>query len=485
MYIIKMEQKRMVLYMNPDGDGPGSTTIYTLKTGNENDGKIILNFLDNDFEVRGDYFPPLSDGAPVNADYIRELLDKYNVLYGIQQEEMHKAFVECVEEGRIVKDVLIARGDRPVNEILEYMQLNPLLNESETPGKADDTVDHRARSPFIIVKKDQALAKQKSRKPGKEGQNVHGESIGYSVVRPEGVSGGENTRMDGRFLLSDINGQMVVKNKVVSVSNSLVIKGPVGYATGNIVFPGDVEIEGPVSDGFKIYSGGSVTIKQTFDVTDAITKNDLNVAGGIIGRGRALVKVGGALKTKFVENCQVACRKSVNIDLEIINSRIFTLEALEMTDKGRIVGGDIYAVKGVRTGGIGKKGGKATRIHCGIDFTLEQEKEKSNGALRILAAKLSRLRELMEDPAADEEKKAKMEALLRRLEEEQKKAQARVSELLGKINTFEDAVVEVKGEIVPGTLIEICQTALFVTEPLKKVKIRLDRESSKLVTEKL
>jgi len=485
MYIIKMEQKRMVLYMNPDGDGPGSTTIYTLKTGNENDGKIILNFLDNDFEVRGDYFPPLSGGAPVNADYIRELLDKYNVLYGIQQEEMHKAFVECVEEGRIVKDVLIARGDRPVNEILEYMQLNPLLNESETPGKADDTVDHRARSPFIIVKKDQALAKQKSRKPGKEGQNVHGESIGYSVVRPEGVSGGENTRMDGRFLLSDINGQMVVKNKVVSVSNSLVIKGPVGYATGNIVFPGDVEIEGPVSDGFKIYSGGSVTIKQTFDVTDAITKNDLNVAGGIIGRGRALVKVGGALKTKFVENCQVACRKSVNIDLEIINSRIFTLEALEMTDKGRIVGGDIYAVKGVRTGGIGKKGGKATRIHCGIDFTLEQEKEKSNGALRILAAKLSRLRELMEDPAADEEKKAKMEALLRRLEEEQKKAQARVSELLGKINTFEDAVVEVKGEIVPGTLIEICQTSLSVTEPLKKVKIRLDRESSKLITEKL
>ena len=90
----------------------------------------------------------------------------------------------------------------------------------------------------------------------------------------------------------------------------------------------------------------------------------------------------------------------------------------------------------------------------------------------------------MEAPA-DEEKKAKMEALLRRLEEEQRKAQTRISQLLGKLNAYEDAVVEVKGEIAPGTLIEICKIALFVAEPLKKARIRLDRGSGKLITEKI
>jgi len=480
-----MENEGQARSTNPGWQSPGATNPSTLITANENDGKVIITFLNNDFEVRGDFFPPLSGGSPINPEYIRDLLEKFNIQHGVQKEEIQTAFNECVKEGMVVRDVLIAKGDHPVNEILEYMQLNPILNESEISGKANNPVDHRVRSPFIIVKKDQALAKQKSRKPGKEGKNVHGDLIGYSVVRPEGVSGGENTRMDGRFLLANINGQMVVSKKVVSVRDSLVIKGPVGYSTGNIIFPGDVEIEGPVSDGFKIYSGGSVTIRQTFDVTDAITKNDLNVVGGIIGRGRALVKVGGNLKTRFIGNCQVACRKAINVELEIINSRVFTLETLEMSDKGRIVGGEIYAVKGVRTGGIGKKTGKAARIHCGIDFTVDQEKEKCNGILRILAAKLSRLRELMEDPNADEEKKAKMESLRRRLEEEQRKTQAKVSVLLGKLNAYEEAVVEVKGEIVPGTLIEICQTALFVTEPLKKVRIRLNRESGKLITEKL
>jgi len=105
--------------------------------------------------------------------------------------------------------------------------------------------------------------------------------------------------------------------------------------------------------------------------------------------------------------------------------------------------------------------------------------------LKVLAVKLNRLKALMEDPQADAEKQAKMEALYRQLEAEQKKAQNRVSEILGTLNAYDAAVVEVKGEIVAGTLIEICQAALFVTEPLKKVKIRLDRESNKLVTEKL
>jgi hypothetical protein len=448
---------------------------------NENNGRIVLNILENGLEVRGDFFPPIGDGTPISLDYIRTLFSKSKITYGIQKEELNNAFKKCVDEQLIVQDVLIAKGHPPVNEVLEYTQLNPLLNYHHTDEQDDITVDHRARSPYTIVRKDQALAKQKSRKPGRAGKNVHGETLNYSVIRPDGVTGGENTRMEGRFLVSTISGQLVVTKGVVDVRDSLVIKGAVGYATGNIIFPGNVEIHGAVSDGFKIYSGGSVTIKQTFDVTDAVTKNDLHVVGGIIGRGQATVKVGGILKTKFIDNCRVACRKKINVDLEVINSRVYTLETLEMGDKGRIVGGEIYAFKGVRAGGIGKKTGKAARIHCGIDFALEQEREKNNSILKV---RLGRLRELMGEPA-DEEKKAKMEALLQKLEEEQKKAMLKVSELLGVQNNYTDAMVLVSGEIVAGTLIEICQTALFVKEPLKKVKIRLDRENNKLVTEKL
>jgi len=78
-----------------------------------------------------------------------------------------------------------------------------------------------------------------------------------------------------------------------------------------------------------------------------------------------------------------------------------------------------------------------------------------------------------------------MKAFLEKLSEEQQKAQNKVSQLLGELNTYEDATIEVKGEIEPGVLIEICHAALFVTEPLKKVKIRLDRETRQLIIEKM
>jgi uncharacterized protein (DUF342 family) len=436
-------------------------------------------------EVRADFIPPLGKGTPLTMEQVQGILEKLNILYGVRRDAVEEALDQCNTSRKLIKDVVVAKGAPPVSEITEYFEINPHLNQISAPADDKSRIDYRSRSPFIIVKKDQALARLRPRRAGKEGKNVHGVVLPYAVVRPEGVSGGANTRNDGKLILAEINGQLIENQRELSVQDSLVIKGAVGYGTGNIIFPGDVVIEGPVSDGFKIYSGGSITIKQTFDVTDVVTKGDLNVAGGIIGRGAALVKAGGAVRTKFIENCRLAARKTITVDSGIINSSIFTLENINLGEKGMILGGEAYAVHGIKAGGIGKKTGKAPRLHCGIDFTAQQEKEKNNNQLRILAAKLAKIREMIAAPEGSAEQREKMEELLHRLEAEQQKAAARVSDLLGQINTDEDAAVEVIGEIVAGTLIEICQVALFVAEPLRRVRIRLDKATGKVISETL
>ncbi|MFP3089061.1 FapA family protein [Treponema sp. TIM-1] len=455
----------------------------TVLRENKNDGNISVTFSEDDLEARADFIPAVGNGEPITLAYVSSVLERLNIVYGIQEKTIQEAILRCNHDRKPIKDVLIARGDPPKDEVLEYFELAP--NPASSPSEANNRIDYRSQSPFVIVKKDQILAYKRPREKGQDGKNIHGVLIPRGVLRPEGVSGGQNTRTDENHIIAKIAGQLIENKKVISVQESLVIKGGVGYATGNIIFPGDVIIEGPVSDGFKIYSGGSVTIKQTFDVTDVITKNDLTVAGGIIGRGRALVKVGGTLKAKFIENCRVACRKTLMVETEIINSSIYAMENIELGDKGVIVGGDITAIHGIRAGAIGKKSGKPTHIHCGIDFTVQQEKEKNNYQLRIISAKLAKLRELMAVPEQNPEKKAKMEELLHRLEQEQKKTGQRISDLLGRLEADDKALVEVTGEIAPGTLIEICQIALFVEEPLRKVRISLDKTKGKLVSEPL
>ncbi|MDR1277543.1 MAG: FapA family protein [Treponema sp.] len=467
------------------GEKPDTQNPQSILLGNRNDGNLSITFLDNDMEVRADFIPPLGKGTPLTMEQVQGILEKLNILYGVRRDAVEEALDQCNTSRKLIKDVVVAKGAPPVSEITEYFEINPHLNQISAPADDKSRIDYRSRSPFIIVKKDQALARLRPRRAGKEGKNVHGVVLPYAVVRPEGVSGGANTRNDGKLILAEINGQLIENQRELSVQDSLVIKGAVGYGTGNIIFPGDVVIEGPVSDGFKIYSGGSITIKQTFDVTDVVTKGDLNVAGGIIGRGAALVKAGGAVRTKFIENCRLAARKTITVDSGIINSSIFTLENINLGEKGMILGGEAYAVHGIKAGGIGKKTGKAPRLHCGIDFTAQQEKEKNNNQLRILAAKLAKIREMIAAPEGSAEQREKMEELLHRLEAEQQKAAARVSDLLGQINTDEDAAVEVIGEIVAGTLIEICQVALFVAEPLRRVRIRLDKATGKVISETL
>jgi uncharacterized protein (DUF342 family) len=260
-----------------------------------------------------------------------------------------------------------------------------------------------------------------------------------------------------------------------------VIKGNVGYATGHISFPGDVIIEGFVAEGFKIISGGSILAKETLDATEIIAKKDLIVNGGIIGHGKALIKVGGSVKARFVRNCRLAVRNEVNIEGEIVNSSVFTLQHLQMGDKGSIVGGEIYAVHGVKAAFVGKASGKSTQIHCGIDFTVQQELEKMNYQLRIIGGKQQKLKAIIETSPSVSFADQKVEELSARLKDELDKVQTRIIELMSKLNADENAAVEVKGEISPGTVIDICDVALYVEHLLKKVKITLAKEQGKLI----
>jgi hypothetical protein len=161
------------------------------------------------------------------------------------------------------------------------------------------------------------------------------------------------------------------------------------------------------------------------------------------------------------------------------------MENLDMGDKGLILGGEVYAIHGIKAGGIGKDAGRATHIHCGIDFTLQQDKEKCNNTLMVLSEKLAKLREIMAVPNPDSEKQAKLEEALHLLEEAQKKTSAQIADLMERINADTNAVVEVNGEIAPGTLVEICEIALFVAEPLKHVRIKLDRSGGAVISEPL
>jgi uncharacterized protein (DUF342 family) len=245
---MELSKNKTEIALGPDmAEGAAVSIVSTVMPENKNDGYIAVSFSEGDIEARADFFPFFGQGSPISDEYIAALLEKLNIVHGVKWDAIREAVTACNLNRRTVKNVLIAQGDAPVNEVSEHFERNPHLSVSNVPPdepaqgrrRSNARVDYRKYSPFIIVKQNQVLAKFRPRKVGQDGKNVHGAVVPYKVFKPEGVESGENTRFDGQFLVAEINGQLVEANKVMNVRDSLVIRGAVGYATGNIIFPGE------------------------------------------------------------------------------------------------------------------------------------------------------------------------------------------------------------------------------------------------------
>jgi uncharacterized protein (DUF342 family) len=454
----------------------------TVPVSGNKDGRVIVSFLDNDQEARADFFPPYGEGIPITSDYLKTVLTRFNIVHGIKYQEMEKAALAANLSKRTQANILIAEGTPPVPACPAYFVKNKQLGNIRPVTEESKRADYRRFSPFIIVKKGQILAEIVPEVIGRPGKNVHGEETPFETLTQPSLQPGENAYTDGTYIYAAIDGQLIEKNGVLSVSGKLIIQGEVNYTTGNINFPGDVELNGSVADGFKVYVGGNLLAKQTLNATDIVVKGHLEVRGGLIGRGQATVKAGGEIKARFVENCKIAAWGNITIDTEILNASVYTMGMLSVGDRGFIMGAEIYAVHGMRCAKIGRTAGRACKIHAGVDFTVQKAIDKTINQLRPLGVKLDKLKMLVsasEDVTGS--RYQKMIELRNKLDAEIRRLQAVIEDLHTRVVVDEKAAVTVYGEISQGTLVEIGQIALIIDKPLQRVTFKLDKARGKIV----
>ena len=445
-----------------------------------NDGRIFLSFSDDDMEAFADFFPAAFHGKPLDMDYAKSLLERLNIQHGVFWDHIENTIRECNASGKPVKKVLIARGNIPVDEVNEYFRLEDSARKAPPRFEEGAQTNYRAFSPYIIVQQGQCLASLRAAVAGIRGRTVHGDIIEYKSALQPSLSAGKNTRIEGNKIFSDIAGQLVIKKNLLQVEPNLVITGAVGYATGDINFPGDVVLAGAVNDGFRISTGASLMVREKLDVTDVIVKKDLIVSGGMIGRGRALVKVSGNVKARFVQNCRLACKKSVSIAAEIINSTVYTMESVDLGSKGTILGGEIFAFNSIIAGRVGKERSSPVKIRLGVDWTLRQEIEQNHNLMRMIRAKLAKTAEYHASPEISAAQKIKLGSIVTRLKDEYEKCELKKIELEKRYIVNPHAYLSCAYSVAEGTIVEICGVELVITEPLKKVRLALDETTGRI-----
>jgi hypothetical protein len=150
-----------------------------------------------------------------------------------------------------------------------------------------------------------------------------------------------------------------------------------------------------------------------------------------------------------------------------------------MGDKGVIMGGEVFATHGLRCGRLGNEAFHSTYIHAGIDFTAQQRLDQANEKMRLLSARARQVDQAsVARPGPDVDKAlsdlAKIGADLR----------AQIVKLLGQLDVDDDAVVDVRGDIFPGVVIEICRVRIVVEERLRACRFRLDKTAGRILVER-
>ena len=338
-------------------------------------------------------YPPTATGDGLKEEDVLRVLQKENVVFGVDPAAIQRA----LEEDHYFELIPVAVGQPPVEG--QHGRIVELLpRESSKEIQVDDrgNADYRSQAYVQVVREDTVICDILLPVPGQEGKNVDGSPAAPKAVRAARVPKGEGTKFseDGLHLLAARSGHLEYQQGRFCVRPVLEIPGDVDYSTGNVDFPGDVHIRGDVREGFRVFAEGSLMIDGLVEAADVAAGADLLITKGVVGDNRAVLHCGGNLRTKYLENCTVYVGKCVYADCAV-TSAIYCDGSVSVTGgRGSIIGGSVTAGVMVKAKLLGARSGRQTELTLGTrPYTLQLAQESN----RRLAELRKREQELEKD----------------------------------------------------------------------------------------
>ncbi len=437
--------------------------------------ELKITFSDDEYKAYADFKPHTGEGGEFTILYVKSVIREAGVIHGVDWDLVYATLESCNSSHNAKTHLVFATGTLPVSEVPEHWSLEEKFfkNAMGLDVNDDIQIDYKEVSKFIMVKKGELLAHKDLGRPGVEGQSVKGKVLPFKKKQIVQFRDGLNTKEHKGHLYAATSGRYEVsESREITISDVLHIEKDVDYSTGNISFGKDVIIEGEIKDGFKVAAGGSLYCKSNVDATDILCRKDMIADKGIIGRKEALVRVGGKLTARFIENCRVESQTGIEIEKNIMNSTIYTLGHLDLGENGALVSSHVYAELGIEAKNIGKEGSPNSELEIGFSFVEQRAIESITQRVEVLEKKYDKLVRLPDYRKTDKKMK-----LMKQIEAVVAKGKAELYEKVKNLYKHPDAAVSVSGTIFPGNIISICGVKYSLTEEKSKVKFYLNEES--------
>ena len=448
-------------------------------------GEVKVNVTPDRLEVYLKVISAINGNDATYEDAIREL-KKSNVVYGINEELLKEIFENKVFD----QEILIANGLPPIDGVdgeIKYF----FDTKREIKAKEDEkgNVDFKDLSLIQNIKKGEKLAEVMPPKPGVEGKTVTGNPIPPAEGKKRLLPQGKNTMPmpeNPNILISVIDGHIIFKKDIlVEVEPAYVVSANVDYSTGNIDYVGSILVKGDVKSGFDIKVGGDIDIWGVVEDAKIEAGGGVLLQKGIIGKGGGVVKAGGDVILKFIENQNIYSKGNVIVGEEILHSKVYADgKIIVKGKKGFIIGGEVVAAKGIEAKNIGNYQHMRTEVSVGIsekmkkkieeiEFNLkkneENEENVKNAIYSLVSAKFSK-KGFSSEKEKLLEKMRRIQSALPKQREELEKEKENIHKELQK---YKNAEIKVYNKIYPGVKITILDKKYMVNEERAFVSFKL------------
>jgi uncharacterized protein (DUF342 family) len=312
---------------------------------------------------------PKTGGRDLTCEEYINILNNNGIVVGINEDYLRKFADNPVYKER----VCVAKAKKPVDGANSYLEY---FFETE-PGRvklsesAEGKVNFKELNIIQNVLKDEDLAKLHPAQKGEAGVTVTGNILPANDGKDLPVALGKNVRFseDGRTILSDINGQVVIVNGKINVEAVYTIEGSVGLKTGNILFLGNVVVNGNVEEGFSIKASGNIEVYGLVDKASLTAEGDIIVRQGINGKKGEVINAGHSIWAKFIENAEVKAGDMIVVSDGILNSNIIAEKRIICQGKrAAVIGGKLRASEEINAKSFGSPSGNTETIcEVGLD----------------------------------------------------------------------------------------------------------------------
>lgn len=425
------------------------------------------------------FFPPSIRGERMKVDEILGDLAFRGIKYGIKKDELEAFMNKPVYN----TEFTVAIGDAPVqgrDAFVEYffktdLTAKPALNE-------DGSVDFFNLDTMCKCKKGDILARLHPEEHGKDGCNIFGEVIKPREVKKEILRFGRNVAVseDKTVAMSEVDGHVTLVENRIFVSNVYQVEN-VDPSTGNIEYDGSVRVNGNVASNYSIKAKGNIEVRGVVEGATLEAEGDIIIARGMNGMAKGVLKAGGNIVSKYLENATVYAEGYISCE-SILHSNVNSGADVQVTGrKGFITGGKVTATNCITVKTLGSEMGADTIVEVGMDPNVKirmaelqkiivENKKSIDTTHPMLTATLQKiqggaklrpdqLKYFQDTLASENEKKQQMEEAIAELET-----------LQDQMDAGDSAHIDVTGEVFSGTKINISGATMVVQNPMTYCK---------------